>query len=559
MDASPVAVIASAPVFGSEVQVSPQDANPAPKRRRLSVKGPHPSVLPPPAVPPPVLLPTQPPPSSLWSDVDEVSFEDCAHRRQYRLIYNRFMSWWFRSSPVWVDVETCGCTEELWNLGRKDYQSLSQRQKNLLLRHFLLRTGAPPWVFRFAVQQWPCDASEKKQPLVLHSQTCLLTYQGDWGVLELDPNLPPTFSAVQLTEHVRQMPEAQTLWKAFLEFADALAAQLHAPLWACCLEICLKTFEEQKQLRLHIHLYLKSDVQQLRCESFKKLRFRSSDPHLKDTLWGKKVSKANWAGAYYCLAPKRGSVFSHGTIRRFLDFPVDPSWVFNMIEGEKIDYRDAKSELVKCGKGLVRRLADLDCWHKQKQEMLVDEMVKKAAAESRAQLTTFPRWPVVDAWLSEVTKPLQPRKKCLVLHGPSRTGKTEFVRGLFPLNAVLELNCANLKDICLDGFDCLRHRAILWDEASASLVCNNRKVFQHPLCTVDLGHSPTGAHVRRYFLGHSCSVITTNRWYEDVKRLPVGDQKWLEANMVVFDVEQPLWVNPCQVDICEQAFSAMQI
>ena len=148
-----------------------------------------------------------------------------------------------------------------------------------------------------------------------------------------------------------------------------------------------------------------------------------------------------------------------------------------MIEGDKIYYTDAKRELVKWGKGLVRRLADLECWHRAKREYLVEEMVHKASAESRAQLQTFPRWPIADAWLAEVTKPLQTRKRCLVLHGPSRTGKTEFVRGLFPLGAVLELNCANLKDICLEGFDCLRHQAILWDEASASLVVKNRKIF----------------------------------------------------------------------------------
>ena len=127
------------------------------------------------------------------------------------------------------------------------------------------------------------------------------------------------------------------------------------------------------------------------------------------------------------------------------------------------------------------------------------------------------------------------------------------------MGAVLELNCSNLKDICLSGFDCLRHRAILWDEASAALVSNNRKVFQHPLCIVDLGHSPTGAHVQRYFLGNCCSVITTNKWYEDLKKLPAGDQKWLEANMVVFDVERPLWHNPCVVEDCRETFNALQI
>ena len=92
-------------------------------------------------------------------------------------------------------------------------------------------------------------------------------------------------------------------------------------------------------------------MQQLRCTSAKKLRFKFTDPHMKDTLWGKKVAKANWAGAYYCLAPKRGSVFRYGTIKRFLDFPVDPSWVFNMIEGQKMDYPEARRELVRCMAG----------------------------------------------------------------------------------------------------------------------------------------------------------------------------------------------------------------
>ena len=146
MDASPVAVIAPTPVGGGEVRAPQQVADPPPKRRRLSVKGSAPSLLPPPPPPPPAVLPVLPPLSPLWNDVGEATFEDASHRRRYRLIYNRFQAWWFRSSPVWVDVDDCRCTKELWNLGRKDYDSLSQRQKNLIIRHFLHRTGAPRWI-----------------------------------------------------------------------------------------------------------------------------------------------------------------------------------------------------------------------------------------------------------------------------------------------------------------------------------------------------------------------------------------------------------------------------
>ena len=497
--------------------------------------------------------------TSIWTDQDEDTFDDLEHRKKYRWVHNKFSHWFFIGDPVWVEGTDLCCSKELFKFALKDFHGLSKRQKNLVMRHFLHWSNAPPWIFQFAVRQWPCDPDEQKPKLVLKTQTALLTFQGDWGVLELDPNLPPSPTTDHLTQHVKALQAAQTLWKAFSAFGEQLAADLHAPSWACCLEICLRTFEEEKQLRLHAHLFLKSEVQQLRCEDSKKLRFMLSDPHLKETLWGKKVGRANWAGAYYCLAPKLGSVFSHGSIQRFRDFPIDPSWIFNMVESGKIAYLEARAELIRCGKGLVRRIADLDCWHKNKQEMLVKDMVAAAQKASRAQLQAFPRWPVVDAWLSVVTMPLQTRKKCLVLQGESRTGKTEFVRGLFSLGAVLELNCSNLKDICLDGFDCLKHQAILWDEASASLVSNNRKVFQHPLCEVDLGHSPTGQHVRRYFLGNCCSIITTNKWYEDVEKLTAGDQKWLGANMVVVDVQQPLWENPCPLERCQQAFTAMQI
>ena len=287
----------------------------------------------------------------------------------------------------------------------------------------MLRTAAPAWVLQFGVQQWPCDAIEQKPKVVLKTSTCLLTYQGDWGVLNVDHRVVQHLRSDQLTEYVRESEQAQSVWQTFLTFAEKLAADLHAPSWACCLEICLKTFEEQQQIRVHLHLFLKNEVQQLRCTSARKLRFKCTDPHVRDTLWGKRVARASWAGAYYCLAPKHGSVFRHGTIRSCLDFPLDPSWIFNMIESGKMDYQSARGELIRCGKGLDRRLADLDAWHKARQDSLVEEMVSKAQASSRAQLRTFPRWPLVDAWLVDATKPLQPRKNawsCRARHAQAK-------------------------------------------------------------------------------------------------------------------------------------------
>ena len=71
-------------------------------------------------------------------------------------------------------------SEELCRLGRKDLCSFIKQQMNLILWHFLYRTGSPESNVRSAVPQWPCDADEQKQKLILKSQTAFSTFQGDW-------------------------------------------------------------------------------------------------------------------------------------------------------------------------------------------------------------------------------------------------------------------------------------------------------------------------------------------------------------------------------------------
>ena len=154
-------------------------------------------------------------------------------------------------------------------------------------------------------------------------------------------------------------------------------------------------------------------------------------------------------------------------MQRFRDFPIDPSWLPNMVESGKIAYEEAKLELVRCGKGFVRRLADLECWHQSRQLMLVREMVLAAQASSRAYLQQFPRWPLVKVWLAELTKPLQIKKKCLVLQGQSRTGKTEW----FGVSFRLELSSSRIAPICsilVWAASIVCNIFIVWDEACAS-------------------------------------------------------------------------------------------
>ena len=131
----------------------------------------------------------------------------------------------------------------------------------------------------------------------------------------------------------------------------------------------------------------------------------------------------------------------------------------------------------------------------------------------------------------------------LVITGPSGLGETEFVRSLFSFGAVFELNCAGMKHIVLTGFRAQKHQCIFWDELPVEVVVHNRKVFQHPACWVDLGHSPTGSHVARFWLNDAVSIVATNKWGEDLQGLKsYSDRCWVEANSVVLEVKEPMWL-----------------
>ena len=97
--------------------------------------------------------------------------------------------------------------------------------------------------------------------------------------------------------------------------------------------------------------------------------FQGSIPPRAGIIDGQPVrGTSGYAGMYYCTAPKRGSLLTSSSIRPFLDYPVSPEWVFNLIQADKITYDCARRELIKSGKGLTRRLADLDRWHRCNQE-----------------------------------------------------------------------------------------------------------------------------------------------------------------------------------------------
>ena len=508
---------------------------PSAKSRRLSFKQPS-EAHSPPVAPLPLV-------AELWKELGSDAFSALHHRRRYRYVYNKFMAW-FQRNPETDCVKGSDCTKELWALAQVRYHELTRFQKNILLRHFLILSQAPDFIDSYAHKQWPVSAEDKTgSSLVIDAQTVLLTYQGNWGLVPAG-NVHPALTDDELSAEVRKLPLVEDICKRFDEHCQNLCTTLEASQYACSVEICLSTWRKDNELRLHGHLFAKSPGGRMRCTTVALLDFEGCKPHMTNYVMSRTAK--GWAGAYYVCAPKAGSIMNGGSLQRNVDFPVNPEWVFHLVESAKMSYENARGELIRCAKGCDRRLKDLDCWHKNTLELVLKHQVQRRQMEVRRGLRPFPKVRVVDDWVAEVMKPAQARKRFLVLDGPSMMGKTEFVRCLFPIGSVLELNAANLEYVTMSGFDASLHRCLLWDEALPKLVTTNRKVFQHPACWVDLGHSPTGQHVVNVFLNDCCSVIATNSWRSEVEKLCEEDQAWLAANAVVFVVSKPLWEDPLE-------------
>jgi hypothetical protein len=469
-----------------------------------------------------------------WPGLTDETFDAMPPRAKYFLFYNRLRQWLAKQDFALVPSERVPLLQK----AAANWKPMAMSSKGLVVQEFVQVSHPPLVVEEFAKTQWPIPVDEEE---ALCARTVLFTWNGHWGIVEDVPKDLVTESHV--VEWLRGKEDVKLIWDEFVEWLKHLGERLGCVSWGCSFEVASSTWEATRVLRVHAHCFMKKESK-MRLQSSCHLMFRGCLPNKAGYINGQSVRcVGSWAGMYYVVAPKLFSLFTFSTKAPFSEFMVSPEWIFNLLQANKISYENAKRELIKCGKGLTRRLMDLEKWRSAKAEMELAARATAVQEQLRSSMKQFRDFPIVKQWLSDSTARLVSRKKFLVITGPSGVGKSEYVRSLFELGAVLELNCAGVKDVCLAAFNAQMHRCIFWDELSVAVVANNRKVFQHPACWVDLGHSPTGSHVSYHWLNDAVSIVASNRWHEDLQSLKsYSDRCWVEANCVVLVVDAPMWL-----------------
>ena len=388
--------------------------------------------------------------------------------------------------------------------------------------------------------------SQGQESRQTQTKSLMVTYNGPWGVVDDDTvaELPEDVEAA--TERLREHVVVQFLRRRLARHVAAVERQFPLKRWAWALELCTTTWEEERRVRVHAHVFVVS-TKAFRLRSGFRLAFggvvgHRSEDALSQRGRGRNQLSQEVCAMYYLAAPKRGVLAAHANQQAGRDYVINSEWITSMWQQGKLTDTAAMEEYVRCKKD-VRRL----CQNVRDQQDLrrETELAKTAAAMAQrlaGMQLAFVEVPAVTAWLERQSK-VSWRQPFLVLTGPSGLGKTQYAVSLRGRSHTLEVNCAAaVEEPDLRGFKSGQHRAVLFDEAHAEMIIKQKKLFQAPASMIQMAPSKTNCHGYSIYVHGVLLIVCSNTWPAEVDAATPDDRAWLLANSVVVHVEKPLWV-----------------
>ena len=381
--------------------------------------------------------------------------------------------------------------------GRQAFKDMPNDFRNICIRKWMELARPPAWLAQALEERFLATDMGSKIPQV-KKDGVLLTWnlpgEGPSDSGRLAQSLPPAHLTVdEVATRLRDDATALALWHRVVDHGQMCRQLCGAADVAVCLEVCPDTYELQRMLRLHVHMFLKTSGEALKLKHANFYDFEGCRTHAATQIGGISSMKAinNWCGFFYCcIKEKKGTVFTEATKTPFTKFLVNPAWIMSLVQGGKLATEPARNLLVRCVNA-SRHVKELE----QHEQELEKEAVKQAMAEAERLLSQRLKKQEVfaeaEAFVRQFDEALH-RYKFLVLAGPSRVGKTAFARSLCEEGKeVLEVNCASGEDPNLRAYRLRRHGLILFDEIVAGQVVAQRKLFQAQVAPVQLGCSAT--------------------------------------------------------------------
>ena len=187
-------------------------------------------------------------------------------RQRYDWVYGKIRGFYTkRLYPLGLDktqrtnFETLSGTEKQ-QAGRRAFKDLESDERRKVVSVWMESSTPPKHIYRFVVDQ---ILKKQKQDLfgAVKAKGALLTWMLPAGMVDTSrvvEKQEPT-ALKQLVASLREERHLQELWKDIQLHAHVCLRQAGATQVAVCLEVCPRTWEEEKEVQLHFHAFLKSE------------------------------------------------------------------------------------------------------------------------------------------------------------------------------------------------------------------------------------------------------------------------------------------------------------
>ena len=363
--------------------------------------------------------------------------------------------------------------------------------------------------------------------------------------------------AFLLTFNSASFTNDERLWREFLEWIQSRVRLHKATQWSAAME---KSMHSPDSARVHLHVYFSwmgAGAKGVDQGSTDDWVFKATRPRVDCN--GEKRGPAFWLkatqrGHFYCSVHKEGAVHTATNYPPWQGAWVpDASWVVSLYRQHKLGH-DAYLRLsARLRDGHDRRKASVEAIRSSEASFNFEE--ERAWARQQLLAKAMPFKPLVaqvEAWRMGYEE-LEERYRMLVLHGPSRTGKSRLARSLFGLDRTLVVDVQHAQHPDLHGFRRHEHLAILLDEVQdPAFIVNNKKLLQAHVDGAILGQSATQMFTYEVFLWRVPIILTTNNWH--LSGMSAADLDWIGANCVVVHIAEPVYACSRDPGLCPELF-----
>ena len=474
--------------------------------------------------------------------------------QQYNFVYEKVRSFYVRKvHENSLKGEALASFRELagnvrQQQGRQAFKVMGADEKRAITRRWAELCEPPPYIDKQAKDMFQSGdgAHHSRRQGRLKTSSALFTWMLPEGFVDMTGVLDEgesTTSLKQVVERLRQSLSVKKAWEKLLDHGRQCMQMAGAEDVAMCLEVCPETLELQKIVRLHVHALIRSNSQLLAVQHLWKFDLEEVPVHLSTGIKGVSCTRgrAQWSGFLYCcLKEKKGTVLAEATKQPFTGFLVNPQWIMNLVQADKLEIGPAHDLLVKCVNG-SRHIKELQAYDQEMEKIAVKQAVAEAGQLLGGTLKEQKHYPKVQAFINQFKKPRH-RYMFLVLAGPSRVGKTAFARSLCgPGMETLELNCSSGAEPDLKAYRFRRHEVLLFDEIEAEQVAAQRKLFQAQAAPVQLACSSTNCFSYEVFVWRKKFVLASNNWNSSLDKLQAADRAWIIANSIVLEVNEAMY------------------